>query len=121
MNAKRTAARIANSLLLRLDLALTHVSLDFDARLENPRHLQFLFDDLAEPIERWINTQQLFALHSGPIQVRSEVETFYHEYLLSPFRVQSGGSRFNNLLWLYLLSKAVRPTVIIDSGTYMGA
>ena len=121
MNLRRTAALFANSLLLRFDLILTKVSLDFDARLENPRHLQFLFDDLAEPIDRWFTTQQLVALPAGQIEVRSEIEAFYHEYLLSPFRAQSGGSRFNNLLWLYLLSRALRPTVIIDSGTYMGA
>ena len=52
--------------------------------------------------------------------MRPEIESFYHEYLASPFRLQFTASRFNNLLWLYLLSRALRPTIIIDSGTYRG-
>jgi hypothetical protein len=121
MSPRRTVARIANSLLRGFGLELSKVALDFDARLESPRHLQFLFDALAEPIERWINTQQLFTLCSRPALVKPDIERFYHEYLGSPFRVQVGASRFNNLLWLYLLARMLRPTVIIDSGTYMGA
>jgi hypothetical protein len=38
-----------------------------------------------------------------------------------PYRERGGGSRFNNLSWLYLIAKAMQPTVVIDSGTFKGA
>lgn len=117
---KRAVARTANSLLRRFGLEVAKVGLDFDARLESTKHLQLMFDDLAEPIGRWLHTQTLFRL-SGQIPVRQEIDKFYHGYLASPFRVQFTASRFNNLLWLYVLARALRPTAIVDSGTYMGA
>jgi hypothetical protein len=121
MNFKRILAGIAKSLLYPFGLELSKVSLDFDAQLESPKHLHFMFEGLAEPIEQWLHTQKLFTLTSRTTLVMSDIERFYYEYLGSPFRVQVTASRFNNLLWLYLLSRALRPTVIIDSGTYMGA
>src|SRR4051812_13492258 len=121
MKPTRIAANLANSLLNRFNLELSKRPLeDFDARLSS-RHLQFMFDDLTAPIEQWINAQQLFIPARRPPQLRPAIERFYNEYLSSPFRATSGGSRFNNLLWLYLLAYSIRPTVIVDSGTYTGA
>lgn len=121
MKPTRIAAHLANTLLGRFGLELSRRGIsDFDARLESPKHLEFLFDDLAAPMQQWIDTQKLFTPASR-IQVRPAIERFYREYLESPFRAQVAGSRFNNLLWLYLLANAIRPTVIVDSGTYAGA
>jgi hypothetical protein len=52
---------------------------------------------------------------------RAEVERFYELYLGSPYRAMSGGSRFNNQLWLYAVTKAYAPKLVVDSGTYQGA
>lgn len=119
MNLRRVAFRTVNSLLRSQDLSLAPVIRDFDARLDSPQHLGQLFDNLTNPIHDWIHNQQLFPV--GPVPVRFLVERFYEDYLASPFRQAGGGSRFNNLLWLYLLSHSIKPTVIIDSGTYTGA
>ena len=48
-------------------------------------------------------------------------EGFYNSYVSSPFRDADGGSRFNNLLWLFLISKIMRPSLVVDSGTFKGA
>jgi hypothetical protein len=120
MKLRRATARVANSIMRPLNLSLMHVKQDFDGRLESTRHLQILFSALAEPIERWLEAQQLFARVGGTKEIKEHIEIFYLEYLRSPFRVQGGGSRFDNLLWLYLLAQATRPTVIVDSGTYTG-
>src|SRR5437868_1602576 len=120
MKPTRVAAKLANALLGPLGLELVKHGQDFDARLESSQHLQLLFDDLAAPMEQWMNTQQLFTPASRPVQIRPVIERFYREYLDAPFRATTCGSRFNNLLWLYALSSAIRPTVIFDSGTYTG-
>ncbi len=119
MGVKRIALRAANSMLGRYNLCIASVVHDFDSRLDSPAHLEQLFDELAQPIEAWLQTQRLFS--ASEISLRSLIEEFYAIYLASPFRRQGGGSRFNNLLWLYLLSYVVRPKLIIDSGTYTGA
>jgi hypothetical protein len=46
---------------------------------------------------------------------------FYQEFLERPFREPGGGSRFNNLAWLYLIARAMQPSLVIDSGTFRGA
>ena len=120
MTPKRIVAKMANSLLGHFGLTLAKNDHDLDARLESSRHLEFVFDDLADPIEQWINCQQLFTC-GKPILVRSAVENFYYQYLASPFRAHVTVSRFNNLLWLYLIAKVFEPTFIVDSGTYTGA
>jgi len=121
MKLKRNAARTANSVLRRFGLELSRIALlDFEARLVSPKHLSIMFDDLAKPMEEWIHTQRLFQPRCS-VPVRDAIENFYSKYLESPFHVQAGGSRFNNLLWLYLLSNAIQPSIIIDSGTYTGA
>jgi len=49
------------------------------------------------------------------------IRMFYETYLESGIRRNPGGSRFNNLLWLHLLARSLRPSTIIDSGTFTGA
>ncbi|MGC2297232.1 MAG: hypothetical protein WA476_00410, partial [Acidobacteriaceae bacterium] len=36
-------------------------------------------------------------------------------------REAGGGSRFNNLAWLYTIARAMQPSFVIDSGTFRGA
>jgi hypothetical protein len=49
------------------------------------------------------------------------IQTFHAQYMASPYRANNNGSRFNNLLWLFILAKVYQPTAIIDSGTFTGA
>ncbi|MCE2725698.1 MAG: hypothetical protein LW698_02830 [Planctomycetaceae bacterium] len=75
---------------------------------------------LADAFDDWCRTSSIWPL-TPAADTASAVERFYDEYLASPFRDQAGGSRFNNLLWLFLLTRATRPSLIVDSGTYRGA
>ncbi|MEO6248528.1 MAG: hypothetical protein ABIO85_08110 [Sphingomicrobium sp.] len=119
MNWQRPVARAVNRLLAARGLSLGRVSHDFDHRLADPVDLARLFDALAASLKQWFSAQTLIA--AAPLQWRAEVEKFYHAYLASPYRAASGGSRFNNQLWLYAVTKAYAPSVVIDSGTYQGA
>jgi hypothetical protein len=119
MGLARTAYRSTNFLLGKLGLELLPLSRDYDARLESPWALEAMFRRLGGEIEAWLGRQTLFV--AQPFDVAEGVATLYADYLDSPFRGKGGGSRFNNLAWLYAIARAYRPTVMIDSGTYLGA
>jgi hypothetical protein len=74
---------------------------------------------VAEVAEGWLSKQSVFP-DLEPFDVRHQVRAFYDAYLAGPFRTPVGGSRLNKLLWLALLAKALRPTLIVDSGTFTG-
>lgn len=75
---------------------------------------------MAREIGEWLASQTLFDVKQA-IDLEAEIAAFYDDYLVSPFRLQLGESRYNNCLWLYLLARASAPDLIIDSGTYTGA
>jgi hypothetical protein len=115
----RKAVRRAKRMLLAAGL-LAQPPLDFSNRLTSAKHVDAMLARIADVAEAWLSKQAILP-EAGPIDVRREVRDFYAAYLSSPFRETSGGSRFNKLLWLILLAKALRPTLVIDSGTYRGA
>jgi hypothetical protein len=75
---------------------------------------------MASAFDDWLATQKVWPLQPLPNTVEL-VTGFYNHYLQSPFRQVGGGSQFNNLLWLYLLTKSLQPTLVVDSGTFRGA
>jgi hypothetical protein len=99
---------------------ITKVDLDFDSRLTSPVHLKQMHRKMADEIAAWIESQTIFQFKNR-FDVEASVAEFYEMFLAAPFRDQFGGSRYNNALWLYLISKALAPRLIIDSGTYTGA
>ena len=119
MGLARTAYRGTNFLLGKLGLELLPLARDYDARLESPWALEAMFRRLGGEIEAWLGRQTLFV--AQPFDVADGIATLYAGYLDSPFRGKGGGSRFNNLAWLYAIARAYRPTIMIDSGTYLGA
>jgi hypothetical protein len=120
MSLKGRVFRSINAILARADMELRMVSRDFDARLDQPAHLQRMFSALGKAGEEWLKQQQLFPVRCQFDAARGIAE-FYEKYLDSPFRSKEGGSRFNNLVWLYLIARAMKPEFVIDSGTFRGA
>jgi hypothetical protein len=119
MNLKRLTKRTLDTTLGAFGLQLIRPAQDFDSRPTGHAKDRMLAA-LAEAFDRWCSTTQIWPL-TPVTDSTSAVARFYDAYLASPFREQSGGSRFNNLLWLFLLARATRPSLIIDSGTYRGA
>jgi hypothetical protein len=118
MGFKRLALRAANSILDKAGLSIQGPARDFAATIESPAMLRRMFRQLAEEAAEWLRRQILFDARDFAIE--EEVERFYYRYLELPFRETLGCSRFNNLLWLFLLSRAYSPTLIVDSGTFQG-
>lgn len=119
MGITRFAFRSVNRALSAVGMRLTMIARDFEEYPLNDTVLYRLFRDLAACADKWFKDQECFEVVI--FDTEAWVKDFYLSYLKSPFREQIGGSRFNNLLWLSLLSRAFDPTIIIDSGTYTGA
>ncbi len=121
INARRALYRSANHLLGTVNLTLSVKADDFDYRLEDRDSLQELFSALSRPIREWINTQSIVPAVMTINDLPGEIEHFYQAFLRTPFRTKTGGSRFNNLLWLNIVSRVMKPSLIVDSGTFQGA
>jgi len=119
MGLARTLFRGTNALLGRVGLELMPLGLDFESRLESPWALARMFRLLADEVDAWLARQTLF--DAEPFDSERAIADLYGDYVRSPFRGKGGGSRFNNLVWLYSVARAYRPTVMVDSGTYFGA
>lgn len=119
MGLQRQLGRAANRLLNPYGYSLQKTGSDFDSRVENRAALDRMFRELADAAEHWLGAQTLF--EHRPFPAKEGVAEFYEAYIASPYRQPYGGSRFNNLVWLYLIARSYRPTIIVDSGTYQGA
>jgi hypothetical protein len=116
----RASYRSVNALLALAGLRLERYELDYDARPEDAFSNAVLIEAMASGFERWVQSQQLF--EAAPLlRLPDTIGNFYAQWLQSPFRRKSGGSRLNNLLWLFLLARAYSPEVIVDSGAFEGA
>jgi hypothetical protein len=105
--------------MLRSAGLLAPIPLDFSNRLTSAKHVDGMLTRIADVVEGWLSRQSVFP-DLVSFDVRQEVRGFYAAYLSTQFRAVVGGSRFNKILWLAVLAKALRPTLIIDSGTYTG-
>ena len=116
---KRLIKRGLDAALRPLGLQMVRPALDFDSR-PTGHALNRMLGSLADAFNSWCGKTEVWPV--DPEQdTLAVVGRFYEAYLASPFRDQGGGSRFNNLLWLHLLARVSRPTLIVDSGTYRGA
>jgi hypothetical protein len=120
MSARGTLLRFVNKAVAFSGFEIRKVELDFTHRLDSGPQLQRLHRDMATELAKYLKSQKVVNIDLS-FDFETSVELFYDEYLKSPFRHDFGGSRYNNLLWLYVFAKAYRPTAIIDSGTYWGA
>jgi hypothetical protein len=114
------AALAAKRIMRSVGLGRPQSNLDFSSRLTSAKHVDATLTRIADVMQEWLSRQSIFP-DLIPFDVRQEVRGFYASYLSSPFRDRTGNGRFNKILWLTVLAKALRPTLIIDSGTYAGA
>jgi hypothetical protein len=120
MGLKRTVFRGSNAILRKFNLELQVLNQDFDARLDQPSHVSRIFSEFEKIAGPWLRQQKLFPV-ACEFDLSLALRPFYEQFLDSPFREKGGGSRFNNLAWLYLIAKAMKPRFVVDSGTFRGA
>jgi hypothetical protein len=120
MQFPKALFRGVNRCLAPLGVAVERVSRDFDARLSDPGQLIRMHRAFGRAWAEWLADQSVIRVRAE-IDAEREAALFYEAYLRSPYREQSGGSRYNNLLLLFLIGKTAAPSVIVDSGTDTGA
>lgn len=120
MGLRRTVLHGCNAVLRKFNLELHAIGNDFDARLDQPSQVQRIFSAMGKIADDWFAEQKLFSVRCR-FDSAQALSQFYEAFLNSPFRTRQGGSRFNNLAWLYLLARAIQPDFVIDSGTFRGA
>lgn len=111
--------RTANRVLSPFALRLTAVDEDFHYRPAGYA-LDRMASDLAECFATWADAQSVFPIDASRCG-SDTVRDFFDAYVGSRFRLNAGGSRFNNLLWLHLIARSMRPSLVVDSGTFTGA
>ena len=117
---QRFTARRVNKALRKVGLQLAYLERDFESFPVDAFTRRKLFEALAIQYQIWVDRQVLFEV-SKSFDAVAATEDFFNAWSATPFREQQGGSRFNNLLWLFLISKSYAPALIVDSGTYSGA
>lgn len=118
MGLKRVVYRSLNKVLAHANLTLRPTDIALSSRVISPAVLDRIFNDLSTAINDWIKSQVFFQVNNTISS--DDIEFFYNNYLESSYREQRGGSGLNNLMWLFALSRASEPSLIIDSGTYKG-
>ena len=115
-----SAFRLTNKILGQIGLGIQRVGPDFSARLVDGPYVTEMCRRLGAAFDSWKSNQTLFESFAE-FDTAAAVEQFYNAYLDSPFRTRQGGSRFNNMVLLYLMARSIEPTTIIDSGSFQGA
>lgn len=121
MIPRRVLGRAANKALGPLGLRLIPTQLDFQSRSLDEPTINRMCGALSTEINQWLARQTVLPEPCLRTIDQSAIRDLYEAWLNSPFRTQSGGTRFNNMLWLYTTARAYNPTLIIDSGTFQGA
>lgn len=116
----KTAFRLTNKLLSIPGLKIERLNEDFSIFPIDEFSQQRMFNELAESYDNWFERQTILQ-SVVTFDTLIEVKNFFEAWKKSPFKKQTGSSRFNNLLWLFLISKRYAPKIIIDSGTFEGA
>ena len=120
MNVRRELARAANFFLKAGSLKLAKLDSDFDNLPVDQFTIDCICEDLFNAFLRWkLNT--LVLNDAQGVLETGDVKYFYQSWRESCFSASSGGSRLNNLFWLYALAKVYQPDLVVDSGTYQGA
>ncbi len=117
---QRTLARTLKRMLASRGLRLDYLQRDFDRQPIDAYSKSKLFAAMGGSFAQWNARQRVFA-GAQDFDATAATAQFYQRWLDTPFGEQQGGSRFNNLLWLFLIAKSYRPSLIVDSGTYQGA
>jgi len=89
-------------------------------RMTSARQFEQLVDVLAAAVAPVLERWSAWMRGGKDLDLTSEIAGFYSLYDSRPVRDNSGGSGFNDSLWLFLLTRAVAPERIIESGVHKG-
>ncbi|HEX7007428.1 MAG TPA: hypothetical protein VF274_09820 [Alphaproteobacteria bacterium] len=90
---------------------------DYDDRIVSPGRAARLRSRVAEIVAAFWRDQ---APAVAPAAVAAAVDAFFELYAERPIADNSGGSGFNDSLWLFSTARLLAPSLIVESGVYKG-
>jgi hypothetical protein len=91
-----------------------------ERRVLTPPFSQRVHDRLVETVTPIIARLQGLTAEGALHRASAALEAFSDLYDQRPVRDNSGGSGFNDILWLFLLVRALAPAWIVESGVHKG-
>ena len=106
-------------LLPRWQLVLRKSGHDDDDRMLTPRYRALLVGDVAALLAPYLAAAGLLAT-ADAAAVQALVQEFLALHEARPVRDNTGGSRFNGSLSLFVIARLLDPLLIVESGTWQG-
>ena len=90
------------------------------ARTISPKQHDALIKTIATIALGYVQRHPGLALNTEAKDLSQIIRDFFALYDTRPIRDNSGGTKFNDSLWLFLLTRLMAPRKIIESGTHQG-
>jgi hypothetical protein len=98
---------------------LSSVTSSTNSYMESAEHKSILVNELGLVAQQFFQGR-LPELSPKEYDYREVVRDFFNIYNRRPFSSNRGGSGFHNAFWLFLLCRALKPRLIIESGVWKG-
>ncbi len=93
---------------------------DGTARVLSEKQRNALINAIVTVADEFLAGHSGFVPASNQRELESYIQDFFVLYDNRPIRDNTGGTKFNDSLWLYLLARLYQPKLIIESGTHKG-
>jgi hypothetical protein len=103
----------------RVGLQITRYRHDLDSYFLSSKHEDLLLRKTAECLDKFICTQRTFE-RDTQLDTLDLTREFYELYRAKPHKYLPGSSGFNVLLCIFVFVRHFRPSLIIESGVYIG-
>ncbi|MCW5732033.1 MAG: hypothetical protein KIT20_14825 [Alphaproteobacteria bacterium] len=121
MSLKNRIVRALNRHVLpRHRLVLRKSGHEAENGLLTPSLRERMFSDIAAIAGPWLDSVLGSEMAMPASALPGAVADFAELHERRPVRDNSGGMGFNGSLWLYLFARALRPELIVESGTWQG-
>ena len=91
-----------------------------DARIRSPKQQDALIRAIFEIAGKFLRQYQNCLPITDDKNLEKIIRDFFDLYDARPIRDNTGGTKFNDSLWIYLIAHSLAPRFIIESGTHQG-
>jgi hypothetical protein len=120
MSIAGAAMRRVNRLVRPFGFEVRRVRRDLDCALLLPARVEAGLRAAAQAMVAALSATPMSLDEHATRALAEDVVAFHRTYAGSPVRAVNGGARLNKLLWLFAVARLMRPSVIIESGTFRG-
>ena len=117
----RYAKRFVRRQLAKRGLEVRSLRYDFDSHFISARHHGRIIDETIEVVQEFLIHQHIFPIREE-FDPGETIREFLERYAENPVKTSAGGGGcgFNAQLFLFVITRALNPILIVESGTYLG-